>query len=473
MAASARALLFSRFNGQDLFRLSLKPSTSLSPRHLLRPFPPRREPLHNSPSSSSSVVLSCLLSGVDGGGVADDFVSTRKATFRREFSVLANVLKQIEPLDTSIIADGVSSPAKDSMKRTISTMLGLLPSDQLTVTIRLSKQPLDHLLVSSIITGYTLWNAEYRVSLMRNLDVSPGIPEVPVSYSGRDVASKECEVGDGAATVGCISSEEAERRVPQSIGNLPPEALNYIRELESELAAVEKELDTQKQENMDLESKGEEKNDLLEYLRSLEPYMVTELSRPSTLEVEEIIQQLVQNILQKFYGDDTASGFLEDSSVGKTEEFVDSDEYAHTIETSRDYLAKLLFWCVVKAYVISLYSIAEVELDMWLPCIQLDCRSHPAFTAALNARVVPTAVTLSNIIYAKVYVVGSSHERLGIQTAPKLCGWSIVERERRGEEGCIFFFFFFFLSGNSVTKSKVSAEATSVEWNHRLCLLSE
>lgn len=90
----------------------------------------------------------------------------------------------------------------------------------------------------------------------------------------------------------------AEERIPQGLGDLSPEALDYIRTLKSELAIV-KELNAKKQENLRSESSEEENNDLLEYLRSLEPDMVNELSRPSSLEVEEIINDIVQNVLQR------------------------------------------------------------------------------------------------------------------------------------------------------------------------------
>ncbi|KAL2553535.1 uncharacterized protein Fot_07154 [Forsythia ovata] len=68
------------------------------------------------------------------------------------------MLKRIEPLDTSIFTYGFSDPAKDSMKQTIPAMLGLLPSAQFSVTVSITKRPLDRLILSSIITGYTLWN---------------------------------------------------------------------------------------------------------------------------------------------------------------------------------------------------------------------------------------------------------------------------------------------------------------------------
>lgn len=137
---------------------------------------------------------------------------------------------------------------------------------------------------------------------------------------------------------------------------------------------------------MHLESKIEKDNDLLYYLRSLDPDMVTlyrisslnlplslslsfsvlllesfiviaifslqylhcnqvtELSRPSSAEVEEIIQHLVQSILHRFFKDETA-GFLEDSAIGKPcSHPAVNVEHCDNIETSRDYLAKLLFW---------------------------------------------------------------------------------------------------------------------------------
>ncbi|XP_077237900.1 seed maturation-like protein [Tasmannia lanceolata] len=359
MAASARSLLLYRFNDIELLRLSLKPPppSFLSPRH--RPplfLTKKRETLKHHRSSS---VVSCLFSGIDGAG---DFVSTQNSGFRREFSVLANILNQIEPLDTSIIAKGISNPAKDSMKRTISTMLGLLPSDQFDVTIRVSKQPLDRLLASSIITGYTLWNAEYRVSLMRNFDSSVGSKgSSSVCYGGCDVS--ECEEREGGDGVnGC--KEDNERKIPQCLGDLSPAALNYIQELKSELATAEQKLNAQKQENMNLECNREENNDLLEYLRSLEPNMVTELSQPSSSEVEEIIQQLVQNILQRFFKDDTASAFLEDSVLEIAENSNKNVAHCDAIGTSRDYLAKLLFWCMLLGH-----HMRGLEYRLQLSCV--------------------------------------------------------------------------------------------------------
>ncbi|KAF9604446.1 hypothetical protein IFM89_006728 [Coptis chinensis] len=326
---TAKSLLLSRFND-----LSIKSKSPLKHNFF--------RPTLKKPSFS---VVNCLFDGGGGGGVADDFVvsSTRnKHVFDRGFIVISKMLKKIEPFDTCTVSKGVSPEAKDSMKRTISTMLGLLPSDQFSVSIRVSRRPLDRLLASSIITGYTLWNAEYRVSLMRNFDLSSENAKavsVPLPTTTHDVVGSELEVREG----GCGEEE----RIPQGLGDLSPEALDYIRTLKSELAIIEKELNAKKQENMRLECNGDGSNDLLEYLRSLEPDMVNELSRPSSLEVEETINELVQNVLERLFKDG-ASGFFEDSVIGKTEQYQDGAvELSDTISTSRDYLAKLLFWLVL------------------------------------------------------------------------------------------------------------------------------
>lgn len=124
----------------------------LSPKSLsypfTRPIAVRIPVLHQRGAVASSATVSCL-----SGGVSDEFVSTRKSSLDRGFSVIANMLNRIEPLDNSVISKGVPDSAKDSMKQTISTMLGLIPSDQFSVMVRVSKHPLYRLLFSSIITG--------------------------------------------------------------------------------------------------------------------------------------------------------------------------------------------------------------------------------------------------------------------------------------------------------------------------------
>ncbi|KAM7279213.1 hypothetical protein ACFE04_006347 [Oxalis oulophora] len=309
----------------------------------------------NSNSNSSG-------SGGGGGGVSDDyFVSTRKSTLaNRGFSVILKMLKRIEPLDNCVISKGVSHSAKDSMKQTISTMLGLLPSDQFSVSVNFSKDPLDRLLVSSIITGYTLWNADYRISLVRNFDSSTADVRHLGEVNGDKTTGDESHEFE---TV--LGFSDLEKMQLQIFQDLPPEALNYINQLQSQLSHVKEELNVQKHKNMQVEYERGSRNDLLEYLRSLDAEMITELSRPSSEEVEEIIHQLVQNVLRKLFKEDGIYNITQDAVVkNKASQQNGDEENCGLIGTSRDYLAKLLFWCMLLGH-----HLRGLENRLQLSCV--------------------------------------------------------------------------------------------------------
>ncbi|CAA0820218.1 Unknown protein [Striga hermonthica] len=367
VSAAARAVFISTAADFSV-RTTSRPSLSPPIHHLL--IRPLLAAAAAAPKKRAAAI-SCLISGVDGGGVSDEFVSTRKSGFSREFSVIANMLKRIEPLDNSVISKGVSDSAKDSMKQTISTMLGLLPSDQFSVTVRVSKQPLDHLLVSSIVTGYTLWNAEYRISLMRNFDMSPDSLKSSDFVDNDGASEVRWEAGDGGGDdrgLGGdvqVSADELDRLNLQNSRDLSPEALKYIQKLESELLATKQELHAQKQENLQMERIKKSSNNLLEYLRSLEPDMVMELSKPSSPEVEDIIHQLARNILRRFFKEEIVSDNedLASSSIQDCED-TDSEFGDAIIGTSRDYLAKLLFWCMLLGH-----HLRGLENRLHLSCV--------------------------------------------------------------------------------------------------------
>ncbi|KAJ0754474.1 hypothetical protein HanPI659440_Chr09g0347241 [Helianthus annuus] len=334
-AASSTSLPFHR-----LTHLSIthhKPLPHPYSHHLLfRPLLPYR--------SGSAAAINCRISG---GG--DDFLSTN--SFYREFSVIANMLKQIEPMDTSVISKGVSDPVKDSMKRMISAMLGLLPSDQLSVKISVSKRPLVRLLASSLITGYTLWNAEYRVTLMRNFETSSKRLNPGNCNCNNDVTKDQSEE-DNVEMEYCY--EELERlNLESCLGDLSPDARNYIQELESELATAKKDLHTQKQEIMQIRYAKESNNDILKYLRSLDSDMLDELSRPSSSQVKGILQQLVHCASRRVFKEDITTSGLMGSSEAVQESFCET----------RDHLAKLLFWCMLLGH-----QLRGLENRLYLRC---------------------------------------------------------------------------------------------------------
>ncbi|XP_021749531.1 uncharacterized protein LOC110715276 [Chenopodium quinoa] len=329
--------------------------SSSSSRHFLSPT--------TSLSYRRNRIIGCLISGVGGGGLSD----TRKSEFSREFAVIATMLKRIEPLDTSDISKGVSESAKDSMKQTISTMLGLLPSDQFSVSVRVSKVPLHHLLASSIITGYTLWNAEYRISLMRNFELSMDSSESRKFEEGSeayglDREERECEGANACNDLGINSFEQI---TSHSLKDLSLEALRYIQQLETELSSAQKELDAQRQDSVQIESSKGNHNNLLEYLRSLESSMVSELSQPNSVEVKEVIHELVQNTIHRFFKDGPISKPIKTPTIASIKDHqVGDSEGFEMITTSRDSLAKLLFWCMLLGH-----HLRGLENRLHLSCV--------------------------------------------------------------------------------------------------------
>ncbi|MBA0804671.1 hypothetical protein Gohar_004242, partial [Gossypium harknessii] len=152
--------------------------------------------------------------------------------------------------------------------------------------------------------------------------------------------------------------EELEKISPRVFEDLSPEALKYIEKLQAELSDMEEELSAQKKENVRMECGRENMNGLLEYLRSLDADMVTELSQPSSVQVEEMIHQLVQNILQRFFKD----ACMRDSGIVNTGNLQDAAD--ETCGTSRDYLAKLLFWCMLLGH-----HLRGLENRLHLSCV--------------------------------------------------------------------------------------------------------
>ncbi|WJZ84395.1 hypothetical protein VitviT2T_004001 [Vitis vinifera] len=149
-------------------------------------------------------------------------------------SVLSNLIQEIEPLDVSLIQKDVLPTTVDAMKRTIS---GLLPSDQFHVVIEALWLPLSKLLVSSMMTGYTLRNAEYRLCLERNLDIYEGntekqrpeiskSDELEMSFDSADVNKS------GKHELSSKSEEDTENPSEglgiQGLGEMTAEAQQYI-----------------------------------------------------------------------------------------------------------------------------------------------------------------------------------------------------------------------------------------------------
>ena len=79
---------------------------------------------------------------------------------------------------------------------------------------------------------------------------------------------------------------------------------------------------------------------------------MTQLSHPSSVEVEVVSQQLVQNVLKIFFPDDISlnikfgemDNITKDGNLGEMES--SWSPFQAVVPASREYLARFLFWCV-------------------------------------------------------------------------------------------------------------------------------
>lgn len=274
-------------------------------------------------------------------------------------------------MDVSLIQKDVPPATVDAMKRTISGMLGLLPSVQFQVLIEALWEPLSKLLVSSMMTGYTLRNAEYRLCLEKNLDAfEENLEKQRLESSESDEQGtllesanviKSSSKDQLSSRTEKIHVEPSENIEGQGVGDMSPEAQEYVRHLQSQLSSVEKELHEVKRRSAALQMQqfvGEEKNDLLDYLRSLQPEKVAELSEPTCPELKETIHSIVHGLLATLSPRMHSKAPLLSQNTPIGTAGVESGDCADIIENTslqfqplisltRDYLARLLFWCML------------------------------------------------------------------------------------------------------------------------------
>ncbi|XP_058080535.1 uncharacterized protein LOC131228705 [Magnolia sinica] len=357
---SIASLLFSPLPS-PLLRPRSHPSSSLffrrSPQSLNYPSKFRLLTVASSSSSSFDGLNSRRRSDVDGS----------------KKSVLLNLIQEVEPLDVSLIQKDVPADTVDAMKRTISGMLGLLPSDRFHVLIEAFWEPLSRLLVSSMMTGYTLRNAEYRLCLERNLDIHDSHFEKQKEDGAKHddhemLLHRNTRIFNSSNKDDSLPESERTREdLPwentdvQGLKELTPEARDYILQLQSRLSSAKNELHEMERKNAALQMQkfvGEEKNDLLDYLRSLQPEKVAELSEPTSPELHDTVHSVVHGLLATLspkmhskappQSENAPSGTL---NVGKEDcaELLENTslQFQPLISVTRDYLARLLFWCML------------------------------------------------------------------------------------------------------------------------------
>jgi hypothetical protein len=167
--------------------------------------------------------------------------------------------------------------------------------------------------------------------------------------------------------------------------DMNPETRKYLLSLQSRLLSAKRELREVKRKSSALQMQqyvGEEENDLLDFLRSLQPEKVAELSEPTSPELKETIHSVVHGLLATLSpimhskASDVTKGIsMENLSIGDNPDSIDVAEntclhFEPQISLPRDYLARLLFWCMLLGhYLRGLEYRLELKELLNLPCI--------------------------------------------------------------------------------------------------------
>eukprot|EP00262_Sarcandra_glabra_P019125 TRINITY_DN70_c0_g2_i1.p1 TRINITY_DN70_c0_g2~~TRINITY_DN70_c0_g2_i1.p1 ORF type:complete len:326 (+),score=61.29 TRINITY_DN70_c0_g2_i1:225-1202(+) len=236
---------------------------------------------------------------------------------RRE--ILLEYVKNVQPEFMELFLKRAPQQVVDAMRQTVTNMIGTLPPQFFSVTVTTVAENLAQLMYSVMMTGYMFKNAQYRLELQQSLE-QVALPDVQVAKDVPDYAP---------GTQKKVTGEVI--RWNNISGLEKMDAVKYIELLEAEI----EELNRQMERRL---ANGQ--NELLEYLKSLEPQNLKDLTSSAGEDVVLAMNTFIKRLLA-----------VSDPAQMKTT----------ATETSAPELAKLLYWLMVVGY--SIRNI-EVRFDM-------------------------------------------------------------------------------------------------------------
>ncbi|KAL2631796.1 hypothetical protein R1flu_016482 [Riccia fluitans] len=260
--------------------------------------------------------------GGSGDGAAGfNSVNRTKLTSRRE--MLLEYVKNVQPEFMEKFVKRAPEQVVDAMRQTVTNMLGTLPPQFFEITVSTVAENLAQLMYSVMMTGYMFRNAQFRLELQQSLS-QVALPEPKDSNN----SSADYEPGVNKSKV---AGEVVRWHKEDGLEKIP--AVEYIRMLESEIHELQLQLDSTRRA-----SRG--RNELLEYLKSLQPQNLQELTSTAGEDALEAMNTFVTRLL----------GVTDPAQLKRA-----------ATETSAAELAKLLYWLMVVGY--SIRNI-EVRYDM-------------------------------------------------------------------------------------------------------------
>ncbi|XP_009394084.2 uncharacterized protein LOC103979640 isoform X1 [Musa acuminata AAA Group] len=233
--------------------------------------------------------------------------------------VLLEYVKNVQPEFMDLFTKRAPQQVVDAMRQTVTNMIGTLPPQFFAITVTTVAENLAQLMYSVMMTGYMFRNAQYRLELQLSLD------QIALPDPEEKNAVPKYAPGSQKKVTGEII------RWNKITGPEKMDAMKYIEYLEREIEELNRQV---------ARKSANGQNELLEYLKSLEPQNLKELTSSAGEDVVFAMNTFIKRLL----------------SVSDPEQMKTS-----MTETSASQLANLLFWMMVVGY--SIRNI-EVRFDM-------------------------------------------------------------------------------------------------------------
>lgn len=228
-------------------------------------------------------------------------------------------VRSVQPEFMELFVKRAPQSVVDAMRQTVTNMIGTLPPQFFAVTVTTVAENLAQLMYSVMMTGYMFRNAQFRLELQKSLE-QVALPDVKGNMDATDYAP---------GTQKKVTGEVI--RWNKVTGPEKMDAVKYIEFLEAEIEDLNRQV---------ARRSANGQNELMEYLKSLEPQNLQELTSSAGEDAVFAMNSFIKRLLE-----------VSDPAQMKTT----------PAETSAPELAKLLFWLMVVGYGV---RNIEVRFDM-------------------------------------------------------------------------------------------------------------
>ncbi|CAM6123055.1 unnamed protein product [Calypogeia fissa] len=257
----------------------------------------------------------------NGSPAGDGPPGADRGILNRRREMLQEYVKSVQPDFMEKFLKRAPEQVVEAMRQTVTNMLGTLPPHFFEIRVSTVAENLAQLMYSVMMTGYMFRNAQFRLDLQQSLS----------QVALREPDTKQDPDYEPSVNKSKVSGEVLRWHKEDGIEQVP--AVEYIEMLESEIRELQQQLESQQRA-----SRG--RNELLQYLKSLEPQNLQELTTTAGEDTVEAMNTFITRLL----------GVKDPAQLKRA-----------ATETSAAELAQLLYWLMVVGY--SIRNI-EVRFDM-------------------------------------------------------------------------------------------------------------